>query len=440
MKKFKKIFAGFMAMVSLFSIMSLSPAIAEYSGGQDISDYEIVDKGTIQIRKGGYKNIPESYDSLNINIEDESIVCISDTNYIGGYYNFEGLKNGITKISFIPFGSTKLYVYDIEVSDEFSNELEMPQAINLELYESNTLNLADPYDDGWYNVINRTSIYNEKAEWASDNESVVSVKNGRLTANSLGTATITAEINGIAKSCKVTVSKSNKSDLYEYVDMGTIKVRNDGIKILPYSNKAISYTCSNNTILNVLAFPQDNYPYVIAGLENGSARVTLTTFDNKIYAWNVEVSDQYNSDLEISQSTINLNLKETAALNIIDPYDDNCLHLLSLESIYNEKAEWTTDNESVVSVENGKLTAKAVGTATITAELNGITYKCDVTVSYLKGDVNKNGVVDLYDVITISEYIMHLTEFDETELALSDYNKDGVTDLYDAIEIAKTFI
>lgn len=265
MKKFKKIFAGFMAMVSLFSIMSLNPAIADNSSGHDISDYDIVDKGTIQIRKGGYKNIPESYDSLNINIEDESIVCISDTNYIGGNYNFEGLKNGTTKISFIPFGSTKLYVYDIEVSDEFSNELELPQAINLGLYETSTLNLADPYDDGWYNVINRTSIYNERAEW-------------------------------------------------------------------------------------------------------------------------------------------------------------------------------TTDNEFVVTVENGKLTAKSAGTALVTAELNGFVYKCDVTVSYLNGDVNKNGVVDLYDVISISEYMMHLTEFDETELALSDYNEDGVTDLYDAIEIAKTLI
>ena len=43
---------------------------------------------------------------------------------------------------------------------------------------------------------------------------------------------------------------------------------------------------------------------------------------------------------------------------------------------------WSSDNEAVAAVDNGSVTAAAPGTATITAEVNGKSLTCSVTVSY----------------------------------------------------------
>lgn len=43
--------------------------------------------------------------------------------------------------------------------------------------------------------------------------------------------------------------------------------------------------------------------------------------------------------------------------------------------------KWTTSNSKVVSVSGGKLTAKSVGTATVTATANGVSDTVEVTVS-----------------------------------------------------------
>lgn len=56
------------------------------------------------------------------------------------------------------------------------------------------------------------------------------------------------------------------------------------------------------------------------------------------------------------------------------------------------------------------------------------------------GDVNFDSVVDLYDAISISRYIMNPDSLNEIELYSADFNRDGKKDLYDVIDIAKTLM
>lgn len=53
------------------------------------------------------------------------------------------------------------------------------------------------------------------------------------------------------------------------------------------------------------------------------------------------------------------------------------------------------------------------------------------------GDATNDDVIDLYDAIEISKYIMNISDIDEDTVLLADINRDGRTDLYDAIEVAK---
>ncbi len=66
-----------------------------------------------------------------------------------------------------------------------------------------------------------------------------------------------------------------------------------------------------------------------------------------------------------------------------------------------------------------------------------VTITDGISTTFLKGDVNKSGKVDLYDIIEICKSLMGMKTLTAEEKTLADFNGDGSVNLYDAIEIAK---
>ena len=58
----------------------------------------------------------------------------------------------------------------------------------------------------------------------------------------------------------------------------------------------------------------------------------------------------------------------------------------------------------------------------------------NVTV-YLWGDVNRDGDVDLYDLLTLQQYLAKNITLTETQLLISDVTKDDKVDLYDLLTL-----
>lgn len=56
-------------------------------------------------------------------------------------------------------------------------------------------------------------------------------------------------------------------------------------------------------------------------------------------------------------------------------------------------------------------------------------------ISYLSGDVNKDGCISSTDGQWISEYLLNLRTFNNIELYLADANKDDTVDMADAVWI-----
>lgn len=52
--------------------------------------------------------------------------------------------------------------------------------------------------------------------------------------------------------------------------------------------------------------------------------------------------------------------------------------------------------------------------------------------SYEKGDVNRDGKIDITDVTAIQGYLAELLRFDKEQLALADFDGDGSIDVCDA--------
>jgi len=67
---------------------------------------------------------------------------------------------------------------------------------------------------GSYTVKATTKNVTGSVEWTSSNESVATVKNGKITAAGIGSATITASVNGISKTVKVTVKAKSETVSY----------------------------------------------------------------------------------------------------------------------------------------------------------------------------------------------------------------------------------
>ena len=49
---------------------------------------------------------------------------------------------------------------------------------------------------------------------------------------------------------------------------------------------------------------------------------------------------------------------------------------------------------------------------------------------YEKGDITRDGVVDLYDAIEIAKYMMNMIDIDEEQMEVGDINNDGVVDRF----------
>lgn len=228
MKKIRKILAGFMAAATMLTCTSLNFISAETSSmAEETADVEVREMGTLYIRKGGYKVIPNSLDAFDMTIENEDVAVIEDHPLIGDYYQVRAVESGTTKLSFAPFGvSSYISVWNVVV-DDYLEDFELSETeVELCINDNKKLNIIDPYCDSYHNYTG-TSVYNDNATWSSDNEDVVRVELGKLYPQSVGTATVIAELDGVVYECNVTVTmpayevgdidKNEKIDLYDVI-------------------------------------------------------------------------------------------------------------------------------------------------------------------------------------------------------------------------------
>lgn len=110
---------------------------------------------------------------------------------------------------------------------------------------------------------------------------------------------------------------------------------------------------------------------------------------------------------------------------------------VSLTAIASNDASitWASSNPQVVSVNDaGIVTGVAYGTATVTATLEeGFSASCQVIVApTLKGDINRDGRINISDVQQLYEYLTRTnTIITSQPQAVADVNGDGSIDVYD---------
>lgn len=239
--------------------------------------------------------------------------------------------------------------------------------------------------------------------WSSSDSSVVTVNNGVVSAVGAGIATVTVTTTDGNKtaSCTFTVedpvidaeaigiTTSAPENFYVGDDPITLEAQ---ITPVDTTNKTITWLSSAPEIASVVAETG-----VVTPLAKGTAVITAKTHNNKTDTITIVVK-QHATKVELDQESISMHV------------GDNDIQLnatVTPDNADNKNVTWKSSDESVATVNNGKVHAVGNGNATITVKtVDGeYTDTCSVSVSthatsvtITQGDsveVNENGTVQL---------------------------------------------
>ena len=202
--------------------------------------------------------------------------------------------------------------------------------------------------------------------WSSNNSKTVSVTNGKIKALAIGSATITAKTyNGKTATCSVRVREAPDTLTLD----ASKKIIGVGEKLtltpsVPKGSASGSITWSSGD--TSVAVVSDG---VVTGKAIGTAVITAATYNGKTARCTVIVRAAP-SEITLDKSSVTLGAGEKLTLEAF-----------ITNGSASDSIIWTSSDESIVTVNEGKLTAVKSGTATVTVQtFNGKKAVCEVKV------------------------------------------------------------
>lgn len=217
--------------------------------------------------------------------------------------------------------------------------------------------------------------------WASDNESVASVdENGVVTALAHGMTLITATLENGREACCIVYVDCNATviDKDAVIYTSPSASASDNGKI--YRGNAVKVTDST-----VYKGSDGNEFYKVSGYN--SKNVIVSGYALKEYV--------YLNKRNVTNIAV---VKDEFTLKVGDTYTVKTA--VSPADAVDTDLKWTSNNEAVATVDNGVITAKAKGTAVITAKADGGAER-ELTV-YVDSQYREyNAVVSAYETLTV---------------------------------------
>ena len=273
----------------------------------------------------------------------------------------------------------------ITVSDDVTYGLKVSVA-SPTIYIGSTTQASARYITYTNGVETSSTDVTSSATWTSSNTSVATVSKGTVTGKAAGTTSIKATYNGTQGSCTVEVIA--KPVTYTYAlevkladssfNVGetttataTYITYADGVKS---SSKDVTSSASWSSGTTTVATVSGG---TVTGKASGTS-VIKATYNGYTASATVTVNDVLTYDLELSvtSATISVGNTKTIAANYITFTNGTRTSSKTVTS----SASWSSSNSAVASVSGGSVTAKANGSATITATYNGYSATTTVTV------------------------------------------------------------
>ncbi|NOU94744.1 hypothetical protein GC093_16170 [Paenibacillus sp. LMG 31456] len=223
----------------------------------------------------------------------------------------------------------------------------------------------------------------DRAEWTSSDENIVYVYKGKLTANSIGEATITAQFGEKMVTTVVDVDVPRRLELDK--EVYSLQVGTPG-QLKLYATYADGTTNNEVTESAEWTVENDAIAFVTKGkistYKSGETKVTATYGGKSISA---KVLVDIPTSLELSKKAVNFQVgaSEPITLYAIYPDERGKVDITS-------KAEWLSSSVETASVNNGNITGIATGAASITAKYGTKTATVKVSVGVIESLTSKD--------------------------------------------------
>ena len=222
--------------------------------------------------------------------------------------------------------------------------------------------------------------YSSSFTWTSSNTSVATVgSNGAITANGVGTATITAKYSGTTLTGTVTVTPNYTYELVLNKTSLSLTKGSTGSITATYKKYKDGVLESSTNVTSSATWSSSSSS--VAGVSggtvtaNGAGTATITaTYSGKSATCSVTVTGTATLTMGWSTATLEKGATRTNAA-IYNPNDG------TPSSNVASSATWTSSHTGVATVSAGTITARGAGTATITASYKGLSVSCTVTVT-----------------------------------------------------------
>lgn len=198
--------------------------------------------------------------------------------------------------------------------------------------------------------------------WLSSNTGVATVTNGKVTAVSVGTATITAQSGSVKTECYVTVRAINVTSVKLNKTSVSLAVGEKAeltATVLPENatDKTVVWSSSDESVATV-----SNGKVIAVGV--GSATITAQSREFKAECKVIVLS------IQLYPTAVTLVLGDSVELVAsVFPWDFG-----------DAVVEWLSSNTDVATVVDGKVKAVGAGNATVTVQVEDIKAECAVTV------------------------------------------------------------
>lgn len=263
-------------------------------------------------------------------------------------------------------------------------------------------------------------------KWESSNDEVIIVdEKGNITANNNGTATI-----------KVTTEKGKTASICigSYIGVTSMTISETLVRVEKGKNITLNLNMTpNNTDINGISWSSDDNRIakvengIITGIKEGKTAITATSINGIKATAIIEVYEIKPESVSLNKSSLSLNIGQTAKIlaNVNPP------------NASDKSISWSSSDSNIANVENGVITAKKIGTATIKAKTsNGKTATIEVTVTKT-APIKINSFKYRKDYVCGIEWIFSITNNSGKKInyiTLKWYNFNAVGDfVYDEI-------
>ena len=225
-------------------------------------------------------------------------------------------------------------------------------------------------------IVNPSNATDKTVEWFSDNSAIATVdENGVVKGVAVGETTITVSASRKQATCKVTVTESTA------VAVSSVTLNHQALvlevgetntnlvpTVLPANSATVSWSSSNTDCVTV------NNNGHLYGVAVGTATITATAGGKSATCAVTVVAEKVVEGIELSQEELELEVGAKGTLKAT-------LYPLGLSA----DIVWSSSKSDIATVDNGTVTALAVGETVITATAGEKSASCTVTVKAKAG-------------------------------------------------------